>query len=99
MKALLKLAIGGLSMAIAVPAFPQHTPPPTDLKVEYSPYPSQTFPNRVYFGDTHLHTGYSTDAGMVGCILTPEDALRVSRGEAVSAEGEVIDAWTQQLNR
>ncbi|MCH7603082.1 MAG: DUF3604 domain-containing protein [Planctomycetes bacterium] len=63
----------------------QDVPPPSEKKITYSPYPEQTFPNRVYFGDTHLHTGYSTDAGMVGCILTPEDALRVSRGEEITS--------------
>ena len=66
-------------------AFAQDVPPPREKKVTYSPYPTQTFPNRVYFGDTHLHTSYSTDAGMVGCTLTPEDALRFSRGEVVTS--------------
>lgn len=23
---------------------------------QYSPYPEQNFPNRVFFGDTHCHT-------------------------------------------
>jgi hypothetical protein len=32
----------------------------------YSPYLDQSYPNRVFFGDTHLHTSYSTDAGMIG---------------------------------
>ena len=43
---------------------------------KYSPYPEQNFPNRVFFGDTHLHTSYSADAGMVGNTLGPEDAYR-----------------------
>ena len=41
------------------------------------------FPNGVYFADTHLHTSYSTDAGMVGNILGPEEAYRFARGEEV----------------
>ena len=52
-------------------------------KVKYSPYPEENFPNQVFFGDTHLHTSYSTDAGMVGCTLGPEDAYRFARGETV----------------
>ena len=52
-------------------------------KVKYSPYPEQNFPNKVFFGDTHLHTSYSTDAGMVGCTLGPEAAYRFARGETV----------------
>jgi hypothetical protein len=60
-------------------------PPSSGKKVEYSPYPEKSFPNRVYFGDTHLHTSYSTDAGMVGNIRGPEDAYRVSRGEVITS--------------
>lgn len=50
---------------------------------QYSPYLDQGFPDRVYFGDTHLHTSYSTDAGMVGNRLGPEEAYRFARGEEV----------------
>ena len=52
---------------------------------KYSPYPEQTFPNRVFFGDTHLHTSYSTDAGMIGNTLGPEEAYRFARGETVTS--------------
>ena len=47
----------------------QDAPPPTDKQIKYSPYPEQNFPNQVFFGDTHLHTSYSTDAGMIGNTL------------------------------
>ena len=56
-----------------------------DPSRNYSPYPEQTFPNRVLFGDTHLHTSYSTDAGMVGQTVGPEDAFRFARGEQVTS--------------
>jgi hypothetical protein len=59
-------------------------PPPAEIdKTKYSPYPEQNYPNQVFFGDTHLHTSYSTDAGMVGCTLGPEDAYRFATGETV----------------
>jgi hypothetical protein len=63
----------------------QDTPGPSDRKITYSPYPAKTFPNRVYFGDTHLHTSYSADAGMAGAIVGPEDAYRFARGEEVKS--------------
>jgi hypothetical protein len=63
----------------------QDSPGPLDRKVTYSPYPEKNFPNRVYFGDTHLHTSYSTDAGMIGNTLGPEEAYRFARGETVKS--------------
>ncbi len=52
---------------------------------EYSPYPSQVFPNQVFFGDTHLHTSYSADAGMIGNVLGPDEAYRFAKGEVVTS--------------
>ncbi|AOL93005.1 DUF3604 domain-containing protein [Porphyrobacter sp. LM 6] len=43
------------------------------------------FPDRPYWGDTHLHTDNSVDAFGFGVRLGPEDALRFARGEAVTA--------------
>jgi len=51
----------------------------------YSPYADRTYPMRPLFGDTHLHTGISLDAGLFGARLTPRDAYRFARGEQVTA--------------
>ena len=56
-----------------------------DADAEYSPYIQQDFPNQVLFGDTHLHTGYSADAGLVGATTTPDDAYRFAKGEMVKS--------------
>ena len=40
---------------------------------------------QAYFGDTHVHTGWSADAGMDGAILSPEDAYRFATGEQVKS--------------
>jgi hypothetical protein len=50
---------------------------------DYSPYLDRGYPQQVYWGDTHLHTAYSTDAGMIGCRLGPDAAYRFARGEVV----------------
>ena len=64
---------------------------PTDStfgEQEYSPYLDRGYPDRVYFGDTHLHTSYSADAGMFGVRLGPEEAYRFAMGqEVISNQG------------
>src|SRR5512139_582655 len=54
-------------------------------KPHYSPYAGRNFPTRPLFGDTHLHTSFSMDAGAFGARLTPSDAYRFARGEEVSS--------------
>ncbi|HEU5339127.1 MAG TPA: DUF3604 domain-containing protein, partial [Sulfuricaulis sp.] len=54
----------------------------------YSPYVERkvvdaNFAEGVYWGDTHLHTSYSTDSGMMGNTLGPDVAFRFARGEEV----------------
>jgi len=60
-------------------------------KPNYSPYAGRNYPTRPYFGDTHLHTSFSLDAGAFGCRLTPRDAYRFARGEEVlSSSGQPV---------
>ncbi len=54
-------------------------------KPPYSPYAGRNFPTRPFFGDTHLHTSFSMDAGAFGCRLGPRDAYRFARGEEITA--------------
>jgi len=54
-------------------------------KPSYSPYAGRNFPTRPYFGDTHLHTGFSMDAGAFGARLTPADAYRFARGDELQS--------------
>jgi len=42
-------------------------------KPAYSPYAGRTFPTLPLFGDTHLHTSYSLDAGAFGARLSPRE--------------------------
>jgi len=84
-QALLAISVAGLTL----PAFAQDVkidPAKVTLgKMEYSPYLDQGYPDRVYFGDTHLHTSYSTDAGMFGTRLGPEEAYRFALGEEITS--------------
>ena len=52
-------------------------------KPEFSPYAGRHFPTKVLWGDTHLHTAVSVDAGTMNRI-GQEDAFRFARGEEIS---------------
>jgi hypothetical protein len=46
---------------------------------------------RAYFGELHLHTGYSFDAyTFMGARTTPEDAYRFAKGEPVTYFGQKV---------
>jgi len=49
----------------------------------YSPYAGRAYADQVFFGDTHLHTNLSPDAGLIGTTLTVDDAYRFARGETI----------------
>jgi hypothetical protein len=51
----------------------------------YSPYVGRNFPTRPFFGDTHLHTSFSMDAGAFGARLTPRDAYVFAKGNQITA--------------
>ena len=54
--------------------------------VQAAPEASTTkFPEKVFFGDTHLHTSYSMDAGAFGARLPPRDAYVFAKGNEVTA--------------
>jgi hypothetical protein len=49
----------------------------------FSPYAGRNYPTRVLWGDTHLHTAVSVDAGTMNRI-GQEDAFRFARGEEIA---------------
>ncbi|MBS0264437.1 MAG: DUF3604 domain-containing protein [Planctomycetes bacterium] len=54
-------------------------------KRPYSPNAGGAVPTRVFWGDTHLHTSFSVDAGAFGNRLGLEEAYRFARGEEVQS--------------
>jgi hypothetical protein len=54
-------------------------------KPNYSPYAGRQFPTRPLFGDTHMHTAFSMDAGAFGARLGPREAYRFARGEEITS--------------
>ncbi|MFV0278645.1 MAG: DUF3604 domain-containing protein [Parahaliea sp.] len=49
----------------------------------YSPHAGKNIPRQVLFGDTHLHSTLSADAGLFGNTITPEQAYRFAKGETI----------------
>jgi hypothetical protein len=85
-------SILALCFLVTMPLAAQEPAPPEQelqgvfpKKPPYSPYAGRHFPERVYWGDTHLHTSFSVDAGAFGCRLTPRDAYRFAKGQEVTA--------------
>ena len=84
-------------LMIALPAAQGSGPPmPGTLSADYpgkvySPYAKRSFPERPLWGDSHLHTSLSMDAGLFGNRLPPRVAYRYARGEeVVSSTGQAV---------
>ncbi|GAB5450447.1 MAG: DUF3604 domain-containing protein [Halioglobus sp.] len=77
---------------VSLSAFAQVPPPPDGELLSpdytgtaYSPYAGRDFATDVYWGDTHLHTDISMDAGAFGNRLGLDEAYRFARGEQVDS--------------
>ena len=81
----LMLALPAISLAQDIGMPDKEEMKQTHPKRPYSPYAGGAVPNRVFWGDTHLHTSYSMDAGAFGARLGPEDAYRFARGDEVES--------------
>jgi hypothetical protein len=64
---------------------PEEEPERTDPELPYSPYATGSAATRVFWGDTHLHTSYSMDAGAFGNRLGLDEAYRFARGEEIDS--------------
>jgi hypothetical protein len=77
-------------------AGPKPEPTPTARAAgagEYNPL------RNAYFGDLHVHTGYSLDAFLFAPRGTPDDAYRFARGEAIEhAAGHTLQLQSGPLD-
>lgn len=53
----------------------------------YSPYADRSFPERVFWGDTHMHSNRSADAYSFGNRYSADIAYRFARGETIESQG------------
>lgn len=51
----------------------------------FSPYADREFPAQLLFGETHVHSALSADAGGGGATLMPRDVYRFARGDQVAS--------------
>ncbi len=87
-----------ITAMIVMPAMSQDTGTPTKQALSanytgkaYSPYAGRNYPERPLWGDSHLHTSLSMDAGLFGNTLPPTEAYRFARGEeVVSSTGQPV---------
>ena len=84
-------ALAVCAASLAVMDFVWAETDPAKTGETYSPRVDETYPTRVYWGDTHLHSGLSHDAFILGARLMPDDAYRFARGETIRASsGEEV---------
>jgi len=90
-----------LLMCLSIPVFAsaQHDAGVPSIEVlselypgkAYSPWAERSFPSKVFWGETHLHTGLSLDAGLFGNTTGHDTAYRLARGEQVlSSTGQPV---------
>ena len=79
------LALAGCSKPASDAKAPTAETASGDAAGGYLPDANRKYPERVLWGDEHVHTAWSADAGLAGATLGPEEAVRFARGEELKA--------------
>ena len=87
----------GVMVRFALAAIAFQTVPATAGEPD-GPAQRTDWPKEVYWGDTHLHTRLSMDAGAMGTVRTPEDAYRFARGERIVSTSGVPAQLSRPLD-
>ena len=69
--------------------------PKTSESTEKSP---EGYPTDVYFGDTHLHTSLSMDAGAFGNRLGMDEAYQFARGDEITSTSGIKTKLSKPLD-
>ncbi len=81
----------GLYALATAPLHAPHTGPSRRGSVAQADALADPAQRRAYFGELHLHTGYSFDAySMMGTRTTPDEAYRFARGEPITYLGQTV---------
>ena len=98
------LTPAALALAFALPVGVSADGVPSEAAAEgtfadkpFSPYANRTFPERPLWGETHLHTGLSLDAGIFGNILGPFLVYILKRDESAFVEDQAREALNFQI--
>lgn len=59
---------------------------------------AEDVPTNVYWGDTHVHTSRSMDAGRFSTMVGPEEAYRYAKGEAVRSNQDTLVRMIKPLD-
>lgn len=79
-----RLIVGASVLPISSMVLFAESPDESGLK-KYSPYVGESHPKEVFWGDTHLHTALSLDAGLFGNNLGLDDAYHFAQGKEVKS--------------
>ena len=71
---------------------------PNSLKSAHVPDINDIHPTNVYWGDTHVHTILSMDAGAMGTLTSPEHAYRFARGEEIKSTSGKLARLSEPLD-
>ncbi|GAB5413883.1 MAG: DUF3604 domain-containing protein [Congregibacter sp.] len=77
------LGVAVCAVGLSLTTLPSNSQP--ESATAYSPNVLGIPNTEVFFGDTHVHTGLSGDAGGSGTRLMPDAAYRFARGEQVTS--------------
>ena len=69
-----------------------------NVQTEQATTTSESYPNQVYFGDTHLHTDLSMDAGAFGNRIGMDEAYQFARGDEVTSSTGIKTKLSRPLD-